>query len=149
MTLKPWLVACAAIFAATPALAQSSPAKPLNLNLPLQLTPSAASTTHGAAKFAPASTRRQHGARPDDTRGTDIQPPYAYLPACNDKAYKRARVFGSAGLGAFSGSHIEGNYQTGTVGIAKALGSCDHPSGGITFSFGFGRETINGLYPPH
>ena len=149
MILKPWLTACIAIVAATPALAQSSSAKPLDLNLPLQFTPATASTAHGTAKSAPASKPRQHGAHPDNTRATGMQPIYAYLPACNNKAYKRPRVFGNVGLGAFSGSHIEGNYQTGTVNIAKALGSCNHPSGGVTFSFGFGRESINGPAWPH
>ncbi|MGH9436884.1 MAG: hypothetical protein ACRD22_03090 [Terriglobia bacterium] len=146
MTLKPWLVACIAIFAATPALAQSSSAKPLNLNLDLKFTPRAASTTHGKAKSTPASKPRPHGAHPADTRDTDPPPPYAYLTTCNNKAYTKPRVFGGVGLGVFSGSHIEGNYQAGTVGVAKALGSCNHPSGDIVFSFGFERGTINGPF---
>lgn len=148
MTLKPWLVACIAIFAATPALAQSSPAKPLNLNLPLQFTPAAASTAHGMAKSTPASKPGQHSTPPDDLPNISVQSPYTYLPGCNNKAYKRPRVSGSVGLGVFSGSHIEGNYQAGMVSIAKALGSCNHPSGGIIFNFGFGRETINGPFWP-
>lgn len=148
MTLKPWLVACIAIFAATPALAQPSSATPLNLTLPLQFAPAAASTAHGTAKAAPASKTRRPGALPDETHDIGLRAPYAYLPACDNKAYKRPRVFGGVGLGVFSGSDIEGNYQTGTVSIAKALGTCIHPSGGITFTFGFGRETINGRYWP-
>ncbi|MGA7965040.1 MAG: hypothetical protein WCB49_03975 [Gammaproteobacteria bacterium] len=149
MTFKPWLVACIAVFAASSALAQSSPAKPLNLDLPLQFTPAAASTTHGTAKSAPTSKPRQHGAHPDDIRDTGVQLPYANLTACNNQAYKRPRVFGNVALGAFSGSHIEGNYQAGTVSIAKSLGSCSHPSGGIIFNFGFSRQTINGSgWPP-
>ena len=146
MTLKPWLVACVAIFAATAAMAQPSSATPLNLNLPLQFAPAAASARHGTAKSAPASKPPQHGALPGPVGDTGVQPPYAYLPACNNKAYKKPRVFGSVALGAFSGSHIDGNYQAGTVNVAKALGSCHHPSGGITFSFGFGRETIDGPF---
>ncbi|MGH8128762.1 MAG: hypothetical protein ACRETC_10485 [Gammaproteobacteria bacterium] len=144
MTLKPWLVACIAIFAAAPALAQSPPAKPLNLDLDLQFTPATASTTHGKAKVAPASKPRQQGAHPDDTRDTAVQPPYAYPPACDNKAYKKPQIFGNVELGAFAGSHFEGSYQAVMVGIAKALGSCDHPSGNIIFSLGVGRETING-----
>lgn len=160
MILKPWFAACIAIFAAAPALAQLPSAKPLNLNLPLQYTPATASSTHGTAKSAPASKSRQHAAQPDAARDPDGRPPYVhdpnappphvhvYAPACNNQAYKRPRVFGSVGLGVFSGSHIEGNYQTGTVSIAKALGSCYHPTGGIIFTIGFGRETINGPFWP-
>lgn len=144
MTLKPWLVACIAIFAAAPALAKPPATKPLNLNLPLQFTPTTATTGHGAAKSDPATKPQPLIARLGDSRDTGVQSPYAYLPRCNNKAYKKPRVFGNVALGAFSGSHIEGNYQAGTVSIANALGSCNHPSGGVTFSFGFGRENING-----
>lgn len=158
MIPKPWFAACIALFVATPALAQSSPAKPLNLNLPLQYAPAAASTKHGTAKSVPTSKSRHHAAQPGTTRDPDArppytrdpnpQPPYVYAPTCNNKAYKRPRVFGSVGLGVFSGSHIEGNYQAGSVSIAKALGSCYHPDGGIIFSFGFARETMNGPFWP-
>jgi len=144
MTLKPWLVACIAIFAAAPALAEPSPTKPLKLNLPLQFIPGTAPTGHGTAKSDPATQPQPDVARLGDSRDAGVQSPFASLPTCNNKAYKKPRVFGNVALGAFSGSHIEGNYQAGTVSIANALGSCNHPSGGITFSFGFGRENING-----
>lgn len=152
MIVKPWLVAGIAIFAATPALAKSSHAKPLNLNLPLQFSPVSASTAHGTAKSVPISIPRKHDAHLSDTRDTGdthLRPPSTYQPTCNNKAYKKPRFFGNVGLGAFSGSHIEGNYEAGRVSVAKALGSCSHPSGGIIFSFGFGHETINGPgWPP-
>ena len=149
MTRKPWLVACIAIFAAAPALAKSTPAKPLNLNLPLQFSRPSASATHGTAKPTPTSKPKPHVANPARTWKPPVPPPYAFMPACNNKAYKKPHMFGSAGIGVFSGSDIEGNYETGTVSVAKALGSCSHPSGGITFSLGFGRETINGPgWPP-
>ncbi len=145
MTFKPWIVTCIAIFAATPAWAQSSSTRPLNLNLPLQFTgPAAASTSHGKTKSALPSQPPKQVARAGDTRNTDMQPPTGIQPACNNKAYKSPRVFGNVGLGAFSGSGIEGNYQVGRVSVAKPLGSCSHPSGGIIFSFGFGRTSING-----
>jgi hypothetical protein len=43
-----------------------------------------------------------------------------------------------------SGSHMSGNYQTGTVNITKAFGSCDHPSGGVSISVGAGRGHFHG-----
>lgn len=150
MIPRPWLVACIAVFAAAPALAASSPAKPLDLSLPLQFVPAPASTTHGASKSAPATKPRRHGAQPDPLGATGMQPPDAFLSACNNKAYKKSRVFGNATVGAFSGSQVEGNYQAGRVGVAQALGSCSHPSGGIIFSVGFSRASVNGPYwPPY
>ena len=148
MTLKPWLIACIALFAATPALAHSSSARPLNLDLPLPFTPAAAGTTHGAAKSARASKPRPHSAHLDDSRDTGMETPYASLPTCDNEAYKKPRVFGNVELGAFSGSHIDGNYEAGRVSVGNALGNCNHPSGGITVSFGFGRATINGPSRP-
>lgn len=148
MIVKPWLVAGIAIFAAAPALAKLPHAKPLDLNLPFQFSPAAASTAHGTAKSAPTSLPRQHNAHLGDTRGIHLRPPLTYLPACNNKAYKKTHVFGSVGMGVFSGSHINGNYEAGRVNIAKALGSCSHPSGGLIFSFGFGRQTVNGPWWP-
>lgn len=150
MPLRSWLVACIAIFAATPAVAQSSSAKPLNLNLPLQFSAAPASTTHGSKQSLQASKPRQNRTQPGDTRYADLPPPYAFPPGCNNEAYKKPHVFGSATVGAFAGSHIEGNSQATTVSIAKALGSCNHPSGGIIFNFGFSRQTINGSgWPPY
>ena len=148
MILKPWFVTCIAILAATPALARSASASPLHLSLPLQFAPAAASTAHGTAKPVPPVKNRQHDAPPAKTHVTDAQPPFPILPACNNKAYKKTHVFGSVGMGVFSGSDINGNYEAGRVNVAKALGSCSHPSGGLIFSFGFGRQTVNGPWWP-
>ena len=124
----------ASLFAAClitlPAWAQSS--KPLNLTLPpSELPPAAAS---------PAKSATAPGAYYGDTSGRtaahDAADTAATIPDCDDATYSQAQLHGSVGTGVMAGSHMSGNYQSGTVQLSKAFGSCDHPTGGISVSIG-------------
>lgn len=59
-------------------------------------------------------------------------------PDCDDSTYNQPQMHGSVGMGVFGGNHVSGNYQTGTVNLRQAFGSCDHPSGGVSISVGAG-----------
>lgn len=70
--------------------------------------------------------------------------PQASAPACDDRSYGQAQVHGSIGMGVVAGSHVSGNYQTGTVEVTKALGSCDDPKGVVDVSISIGQDNIKG-----
>ena len=120
----------AACLIALPAWAQNG--KPLNLKLPPSELPAAATTT-AKPSAAPGVYYGDTSGRTaaDDAAGTP-----ASIPDCDDAAYNQAQVHGSVGTGVMAGSHVSGNYQTGTVRLSKAFGSCDHPTGGISVSIG-------------
>lgn len=65
-------------------------------------------------------------------------------PTCNDAAYAQPQVHGSVGMGVVAGNHLSGNYQTGGVQVTKALGSCDHPAGGVSVSVNVSRGSFGG-----
>jgi hypothetical protein len=116
---------------AAPAWAQSS-GKPLNLKLPPSDIPAAHSTVAKPATSAPGvyygdtSGRMGNNDTTDTTTQTD----------CDDYSYNQPQMHGSVGMGVVGGNHFSGNYQTGTVNLSKAFGSCDHPSGGVSISVG-------------
>jgi hypothetical protein len=58
----------------------------------------------------------------------------AAADTCDDAAYNKPQVHGSVGMGVVAGNRVSGNYQTGTVNISKAFGSCNHPGGGMSIS---------------
>ncbi|PWK91986.1 hypothetical protein [Fulvimonas soli] len=58
------------------------------------------------------------------------------VPACDDATYNQPQMHGSVGMGVMSGNHVSGNYQTGTVSLSQAFGSCEHPTGGVSISVG-------------
>ena len=62
---------------------------------------------------------------------------------CDDYSYNQPQMHGSVGMGVVGGNHFSGNYQTGTVNLSKAFGSCDHPSGGVSISIGGGTGHFN------
>ncbi|MGH6684401.1 MAG: hypothetical protein ACRECA_10890 [Pseudolabrys sp.] len=64
--------------------------------------------------------------------------------ACDDAAYGHPRIHGSIGMGVVAGNHINGNYQTASVRMSKALGSCDHPTGGTRLTINVGQGRFNG-----
>ncbi len=66
----------------------------------------------------------------------------ASKPACNDADYTQTQVHGSVGMGVVAGNHVSGNYQTGSIRLTKATGSCDHPTGGVSLSINVGRENF-------
>jgi len=126
------LLSAAALLAAvlaTPAWSQSA-SQPLNLKLPPSDLPAAAST---APK--PASAPGVHYG--DHSGGTAADEDLA-IDTCDDATYNQPQLHGSVGVGVMGGSHVDGNYQHGTVGLSKAFGSCDHPRGGVSLSIGTG-----------
>ncbi|MGP1667756.1 MAG: hypothetical protein ACTS5I_18030 [Rhodanobacter sp.] len=43
------------------------------------------------------------------------------------------------GMGVIGGNHVRGNYQTGSVNLSKAFGSCNEPRGGVSISVETGQ----------
>lgn len=142
--MKRLVIALTASLLATAALAQTS-SQPLNLKLPPKsdLPPSdlpAPSTT--TAKPASSAPGVYYG----DTSGrmSNTEERTASLQRCDDSTYNQPQVHGSVGMGVMAGNHMSGNYQTGTVGVTKNLGDCDHPSGAVSFSIGVGKSNFHG-----
>lgn len=132
MNIHRFLPALLATLLAAPAWAQSA-GKPLNLKLPPSDLPAASSTTAAPAHDAPGVYYGDTSGRMGNTEvATDSR------PDCDDSTYNEPQVHGSVGMGVMSGNHMSGNYQTGTVNVSKAFGSCDDPGGGISISIGTG-----------
>lgn len=138
MNIPRFLTALLIALLASPAWAQST-AKPLNLKLPPGELPAASSTAAAPAHNAP-------GVYYGDTSGRMGNAEVASddRPDCDDSTYNQPQMHGSVGMGVMGGSHMSGNYQTGTVNISKAFGSCDEPSGGISISVGAGSGHFHG-----
>ncbi|TAL74572.1 MAG: hypothetical protein EPN56_01535 [Rhodanobacter sp.] len=127
------------------ALAQSAPTAPLNTKLPPQTDlpptslPASASTAPAPASAPGVYYGDTSGAisRPRDTELADAR-------RCDDSTYDKPQVHGSVGMGAMGGSHMSGNYQTGTMSVGKNLGSCDDPKGSVNFSIGVGQGNFHG-----
>jgi hypothetical protein len=64
-------------------------------------------------------------------------------PACDEAAYAQPQVHGSVGMGVVAGNRVSGNYQTGSVQVTKNLGSCDHPTGGMSLSIDVGQGNFD------
>ncbi len=122
---------------AAPVLAQTPPV-PLNLQVP-------PSDLH-----APAPATSQQGARAPgvyygDTSGRTYARDARTVPACNDATYGKPQVHGSVTTGVVGGGHWGGTFGGATVNLTKAFGSCEHPTGGVSF-------TVQGLqnnFHPH
>lgn len=129
----------AAIFLVTvlamPAWAQSA-GQPLNLKLPPGDPPAPASTAPKPSS-APGVYYGDHSGR----TATDEE---VAVDDCDDATYNQPQLHGSVGMGVMSGSHVEGNYQRGSVSLSQAFGSCDHPSGGVSLSIGAGSGHLHG-----
>jgi hypothetical protein len=163
MNVPRLLPALLATLLAAPAWAQST-TQPLNLKLPPGELPAASSTTVTPANDtttpAPATTPRTRAA--DSVAATPPRdPPGVYYgdtsgrlgntevardarADCDDSTYNQPQVHGSVGMGVAGGSRFSGNYQTGTVNVTKAFGSCDDPGGGISISVGAGTGNFHG-----
>ncbi len=111
----------------------------MNLKLPPSDVPAASST---AAKPASAAPGVYYG----DTSGRmgNNDTAAATTSNCDDYSYNQPQVHGSVGMGVVSGNHFGGGYQTGTVNLTKAFGSCDHPTGGVSISIGGGTGNFHG-----
>lgn len=141
------------------ACAQSAP-QTLDLNLPPNATAMGAapaavakSVSAGSKVSAPQSPAVQ--AKSGPTVGTPtaqgsgtndnaiVDALDSRQPACNDDNYGKPQVHGSVGVGVMAGNHVSGNYQTGSLQVTKALGSCEHPTGGVSFSINVSQGNFN------
>jgi len=140
MNIQRHFLVLAASLLATTAWAQTA-GKPLNLKLPPSDLPAPSST-------AATPTRNAPGVYYGDTSGrmgnNDSTAAATTTDGCDDYSYNQPQMHGSVGMGVVGGSHFSGNYQTGTVNLSKAFGSCDHPSGGVSISIGGGTGHFNG-----
>jgi len=165
MNVPRLLPALLATLLAAPAWAQST-AQPLNLKLPPGELPAASSTAAVPARDATAPATGAAPTAGTATAGnTTTNPPRAApgvyygdtsgrmgntevtrdtRPDCDDSTYNQPQVHGSVGMGVVGGSRFSGNYQTGTVNVTKAFGSCDDPGGGISISVGAGTGNFHG-----
>ena len=159
MKINRYLIASVASALAASAWAQSTPPA-LNLNLPANSAAAAspppaptkvadksalAAVTTTAATMPALENPPPSGAQYDananaivdaaDSRGS---------AACDDATYGQPQVHGSIGMGVVAGNHVNGNYQTGSVRMTKALGSCDHPTGMVGLSIRVGQGNFNG-----
>ena len=123
----------------TTAWAQTA-GKPLNLKLPPSDLPAASSTTAAPAHGAPGVYYGDTSGRMGNNDVTDT----ATTTDCDDYSYNQPQMHGSVGMGVMSGNHFGGSYQTGTVNLTKAFGSCDHPRGGVSISVGAGNSNFHG-----
>lgn len=145
----------AACLLTTAAWAQSA-GQPLNLKLPAGVP--AASTT--AAPPANADTKStSNAAGPSQAASTapnaySKDPPGTYygdtsgamsnvpsgsgrnVVTCDDATYNQPQLHGAVSTGVVSSNHGSGNWQSGGVTISQALGSCEHPTGGMSISVG-------------
>ena len=171
MPRKSNLILLATSILATSAWAQSAP-QPLNLTLPRDSVSSqteattapasSAKTASTAAVPAPAPATVQpppaNATPPDahydetanqivdaaDSANRPLDAADSGKPTCDEAAYAQPQVHGSVGMGVVGGNHISGNYQTGSVQVRKNLGSCDHPTGGVSLSIDVGRGNFGG-----
>ena len=138
MNVPRLLPALLATLLAAPAWAQST-AQPLNLKLPPSDLPAASSTAAAPAHDAPGVYYGDTSGRMGNTEvARDAR------PECDDSTYNQPQVHGSVGMGVVGGSHFSGNYQTGTINVTKAFGSCDDPGGGMSISIGAGTGRFHG-----
>jgi len=147
MNMQRLLAALAASLLAASAMAQTS-RKPLNLKLPPNSLPAASSTAAppaGSSTTAKPSSRAP-GVYSGDTSGSmgNTGETARTQPACDDSTYNQPQIHGSVGMGVVGGSHMSGNYQTGTVNVSKAFGSCDDPHGGVSISIGGSNGHFHG-----
>lgn len=138
MNIKRHLTALTTTLLVVSAWAQT-PVKPLNLKLPPSDIPATSSTTAKPASSTP-------GVYYGDTSGRmgNNDTTVATTTDCDDYRYNQPQVHGSVGMGVVSGNHFGGSYQTGTVNLTKAFGSCDHPTGGVSISIGGGTGSFHG-----
>ncbi|MGA9342722.1 MAG: hypothetical protein WBV61_10410 [Rhodanobacteraceae bacterium] len=164
MKIKRSVVAGIACVLASSAWAQTAPPKPLTLTLPSESRPiadpapahdvsvesapvakaTAAAATVATASASSGSPALQPGVYYGDTSARPVRADRADARGCDDSIYNQPQVHGSVGVGVVAGNHISGNYQTGTIDWSKALGSCEHPTGGIDISIRVGNGNFNG-----
>lgn len=132
MNIPRFLPALLVTLLTAPAWAQSA-SKPLNLKLPPGDLPAPSSTAAAPARDAPGTYYGDTSGRMGNTEVASRE-----RPDCDDSTNNQPQVHGSVGMGVVGGNHVSGNYQTGTVNLRQAFGSCDHPTGGVSISIGAG-----------
>jgi hypothetical protein len=130
------------------------PAKDANKAAAGAVATTAATTTTAVAPASqpPAQSNAQYDANAnaivdaaDSAHASVDTADSSHTPAdCDDAAYNQTQVHGSMGMGVVAGNHVSGNFQTGSVNISKALGSCAHPAGGMSLSIDVGQGNFNG-----
>jgi hypothetical protein len=142
MTMQRPLAVLAASLLAASAMAQTGGGKPLNLKLP----PPPPSDVPAAGSTAATPPSRAPGVYYGDTSGRmgNVEEAERTPPPCDDSTYNQPQLHGSVGMGVVGGRHFSGNYQTGTVNISQAFGSCDDPRGGMSISIGAGNGHFHG-----
>jgi hypothetical protein len=144
MNMKRLIIALASILLVSSVWAQTA-SNPLNLKLPPSGIPASSSTAaQPASSGSTAAAKPAPGVYYGDTSGSTDNHSIAEAPACDDSKYNDAQVHGSVGMGVVGGNHVSGAYQTGEVNVTKALGDCEHPGGGVSFSVGVGQGTFHG-----
>ncbi|MBS0556633.1 MAG: hypothetical protein JSR27_04370 [Proteobacteria bacterium] len=159
MKINRYLIASVASTLAVSARAQPTPPA-LNLNLPAN-SAAAASPPPTLARVADKSTLAAITTTAATMPALQNPPPAGAgydananavvdaadsrgVATCDDGAHSQPQVHGTIGMGVVAGNHVSGNYQTGSVSMTKALGSCDHPSGMVGLSIRVGRGRFNG-----
>jgi hypothetical protein len=144
MNMKRLIIALASTLLLSSAWAQTA-SKPLNLKLPPGDVPASSSTAaQPASSSSTAAAKPAPGVYYGDTSGSTGNHSMAEAPGCDDSKYNDAQVHGAVGMGVVGGNHVSGSYQTGEVSVTKALGDCEHPSGGIGFSVSVGQGNFHG-----
>ena len=144
MNMKRLIIALASTLLVSSVWAQTT-SKPLNLKLPPGDVPASSSTAaQPASSSSTAAAKPAPGVYYGDTSGRMSDSRTVDAPACDDSKYNDAQVHGSVGMGVVGGNHVSGSYQTGEVSVTKALGDCEHPSGGIGFSVSVGQGNFHG-----
>jgi len=116
--------------------------KPSDLTpAPSNSVPATSGASAAPASAVPASTTTAPapGVNAGTTSGAAIGGMAANNPndatdTCDSTTYNKPQVHGSVGAGVVASNHFSGAFQTASVDIAKPLGDCDHPRGGLSIS---------------
>jgi hypothetical protein len=131
---------------ATSTAAVSAPAVPATVPATATVQPPSANSPPPDAQYNETANQIVDAA---DSANRPVDVADSGKPACDDATYAQPQVHGSVGMGVVGGNHISGNYQTGSVQVRKNLGSCDHPTGGVSLSIDVGRGNFNGSRGRH
>ena len=123
---------------AAPAWAQTSA---LDLKLPADTAPAPAAAA-AAANESASGGASAHASPPLPSMADADAGPHA-RNTCDDSNYGTPQVHGSVGMGVVAGNRVSGNYETGSVQVSKALGSCEDPKGFVSLSIDVGQGTID------
>lgn len=127
-----------------------SASQPLNLKLPPgSAMPPSDLPASSASSAKPAAN--PPGVYYGDTSGRMGQPgEVARASGCDDSTYNQPQVHGAVSTGVMTGSHMgTGTFNAGEVNVSKRYGSCDDPSGAVSFSIGVSEGNFHGRGRDH